>query len=849
MAGRARPSPRAAGPSGRCTGPCARATASRCRASRVELRGPGTPLLVTTGPDGAFRVGRLAAGEYEVTVDAPGLALRGASRAAVGAGETTLELVLVPAPVREHVVVTATRGEATLLDARRRHRRPRPRSASTSAPRRSCSRCCRRSRASPRPAPAAPACRRSAFIRGGESRYARVLVDGVPVNQPGGAFDFGTALPFELERVEVVRGAASSLYGSDALAGVVSLTTRRARPGESPSLRGRGRGRRRRLAPLLRRDLRHARVRSTGTRACSGSRPTTSSRTAPSSRRLRGALGRRARSTGAREARARASRRRQHGRHAGPDRLRPSRPRRLLRAARTVSDRAALRRSGARVSQQLGLAYASTRQLSLDPLDSGTYVPESERHGGRLPALRLPASPPGSRTRRRGPPPRTRRTLSLGSRQLLTAGAEAEHETGELGDRAGELLRPTRTNAGVYVQDRVLLGSRAYLTLGGRVEHNGSYGTRGVPRAALAVRLREGVDATTLRASAGLGIKEPSFLESYGESFYAQGNPHLKPERSTTFDVGVEQRLLGSRLRATATVFHHDYRDQIAYTVVDFDTFQGTYVNLAHTRSRASSSRSRRGRSSALHLLGQYTFQDGEILDSPSDFDPVYAEGEPLLRRPRHQGSLSAAYAFAARQRRRDPGERGRARRQRLRRPRPHAQPRLHAPRRAGAGACRGAARGVSRRGQPARRAVPGGARLPGARAAPCAAASGSASADGPDPVRRPALAALLASLAFASHGAGGRAPSRAYRLAEPDGGRAPRRDAPARAAGGRDALGRRPRHVERRGTGACRRGAAAAGRPRAAGRAAAATSSSSRSTPTPTFCTSSRSRACGTTA
>ena len=82
----------------------------------------------------------------------------------------------------------------------------------------------------------------SAFIRGGESRYARVLVDGVAVNQPGGAYDFGTALPFELERVEVVRGAASSLYGSDALAGVVSLETRRARPGEAPSLRAEGEG-------------------------------------------------------------------------------------------------------------------------------------------------------------------------------------------------------------------------------------------------------------------------------------------------------------------------------------------------------------------------------------------------------------------------------------------------------------------------------------------------------------------------------------------------------------------------------------------------------------------------------
>ncbi len=45
-------------------------------------------------------------------------------------------------------------------------------------------------------------------------------------------------------------------------------------------------------------------------------------------------------------------------------------------------------------------------------------------------------------------------------------------------------------------------------------------------------------------------------------------------------------------------------------------------------------------------LSGQYTFLDGEILESPSDFDPVYAAGQPLLRRPRHQGSLAAQLSF-----------------------------------------------------------------------------------------------------------------------------------------------------------------------------------------------------------
>jgi vitamin B12 transporter len=182
--------------------------------------------------------------------------------------------------------------------------------------------------------------------------------------------------------------------------------------------------------------------------------------------------------------------------------------------------------------------------------------------------------------------------------------------------------------------------------VGGRVESNGSYGTHAVPRAALAVRLRDGSDATTLRASAGMGIKEPSFLESYGESFFAKGNPDLDPERSRTFDLGVEQRLFGSRLRASVTAFHHDYRDQIAWTVVDYTTFEGTYVNLAHTRAQGLELALEARPTGHLLLLGQYTYLDGEILESPSDFDPVYAAGEPLLRRPRNQGSVSAQLSF-----------------------------------------------------------------------------------------------------------------------------------------------------------------------------------------------------------
>ena len=136
--------------------------------------------------------------------------------------------MLAPAPVKEHVVVSATRGEATLsslgvsTDVLDRERIE-DRAASSLLPLLQEVAGVATARAGQTGQQA------SVFVRGGESRFAHVRIDGVAVNQPGGAYDFGSALPFELERVEVVRGAASSLYGGDALAGVVSLETRRAR--------------------------------------------------------------------------------------------------------------------------------------------------------------------------------------------------------------------------------------------------------------------------------------------------------------------------------------------------------------------------------------------------------------------------------------------------------------------------------------------------------------------------------------------------------------------------------------------------------------------------------------------
>src|SRR5690606_249138 len=79
------------------------------------------------------------------------------------------------------------------------------------------------------------------FLRGAESNFTVVLIDGVRVNDPsnprGGGYDFSTLNIDEIERVEIARGALSAVHGSDAMAGVINIVTKRPRAQRSASVR------------------------------------------------------------------------------------------------------------------------------------------------------------------------------------------------------------------------------------------------------------------------------------------------------------------------------------------------------------------------------------------------------------------------------------------------------------------------------------------------------------------------------------------------------------------------------------------------------------------------------------
>ena len=238
------------------------------------------------------------------------------------------------------------------------------------------------------------------------------------------------------------------------------------------------------------------------------------------------------------------------------------------------------------------LAAAERRLLANRPALARTpSTPAATCRSGK--ASRAPSrcatsrTPPASRTRRIALAAGYQADVPVGSRHLLTAGAELEHETGALGDRSEDLLRPERTNFGVYLQDRVLVGSRAYLTLGARVEHNDSYGTHVVPRAGARLapaRGRGRDDAADERRDAGSRSRASSSRSASRSSRRATRTSTRSAAAPSTWasSSGSSPAGCAPRSRSSTTTTE----DQIAYSVVDFTTFEGTYVNLAQTRAQ-----------------------------------------------------------------------------------------------------------------------------------------------------------------------------------------------------------------------------------------------------------------------
>src|SRR6185503_12695103 len=159
------------------------------------------------------------------------------------------------------------------------------------------------------------------------------------------------------------------------------------------------------------------------------------------------------------------------------------------------------------------------------------------------------------------------------------------------------------------------------------------------PRGSVAVVLHQGTGGfgeTTVHANAGLGIKEPTLLQSFSLSPFFSGNPDLQPERARTVEAGLGQRLWNDRVKVDMVWFDNRFRNLIGLRTTNPATFAASYFNVGLTTGRGLEWSLEIAPAAGLRARTGYTYLDSEVVESTSPNNAVLKAGQLLFRRPRH---------------------------------------------------------------------------------------------------------------------------------------------------------------------------------------------------------------------
>lgn len=477
----------------------------------------------------------------------------------------------------------------------------------------------------------------SVFLRGGESDYVQVLIDGVIANEPGGAVDFANLTTDDIDRIEIVRGPVSVLYGSEAVSGVIQIFTRRGSvPRLTAGVRAGSRNTREVDAGVGGSSLGWdyavgaARRSSDGILAFNNEHRNTT---------LTGSLG----SSAGSSTELRLSARATDGRYHFPtdfsgalvDSNQFSFERRLV-AGLDVAQRLAARTT-ARIALASSLVDAGTDDRPDNGADTaGSFASRSTRESARQGAdLRIDQGFLRAGTVTAG--------LDLDWERQQT-GFSSEH--GTFGPYEAPDSDDRRWNRGYYAQLLNDAAGRLSYTAGFRLDDNETFGRFVTYRVGSGVLLPTG---TTLRAAAGTAFKAPIFYEITGAGF-AEPNDEILPERSRSWDAGVEQSLapFGRQVTLGATYFEQRFQDMIQYIPDPADPFApGQYRNIAAARTSGFELAARALVGDRLTMLVNGTVLETRVVEAREGAELAFQPGEPLIRRPRLSGNAVATLRAA----------------------------------------------------------------------------------------------------------------------------------------------------------------------------------------------------------
>ena len=479
----------------------------------------------------------------------------------------------------------------------------------------------------------------SVFARGGESDSALVLLDGVPVTEPGGGLDFAHLTSPGLQRMEVIRGPESVLFGAEASSAVIQMFTERGDP-EARRPHGalvyeRGSfstdhwtaGLNGGFADRLDYSLTTDQFRTTGQFPNDAFRIT--SGTANLGFRFSDATQLRAvyrtfdSYTGA------------PGQVAyGLTNFDANERARDAAVSVRLDDR-----RGTRFSQRAQFGYHRYRDRFSDN-ESESYDVSAlvTRNGpktyfaglapsgaaGSVPGFGFLFAFPGFTF--------TDRTSAGYQGTLshrggaLVFGYDYERQAGSI-----SATDVARDNNGIYVHEQYALTSRIFVNGGARWEHSSTFGNKFTPRGAVTFRLPT---ETYFRLSLGRGIKEPALIENFAKESFFVGNPKLKPEKTDSFEAGLSREWLGRRLRTEVSYFRNRFTDRIEF---DSSVFPGSWRNIDRSWARG------------VELAGSAKMS--RIVNVRANYTKLYTRNvtnlrnPEMVRRPRNSGAISLELA------------------------------------------------------------------------------------------------------------------------------------------------------------------------------------------------------------
>lgn len=448
----------------------------------------------------------------------------------------------------------------------------------------------------------------SAFLRGASSSSTLVMIDGVQVNSPTtGGFNFGNLTTDNIEKIEVVRGPQSTLYGSDASGGVINIITKKG--GGKPRLVVRSEAGR---YSTFRHSAHIAGSHGKASYAVSLSRADTEGAFENDDYENSTLVGRVTSSVSDNLELSLVARVVDSGGGVPGQRFIRFDPNariddRLTTLALQVEN------VRGRWHHRLLISNAEGELEFEDPVDPEENGPFAGNFSSNIKTSISTVD--------------WQHDFYLLPFNVITAGVEWQRLEGanaSTGPFGATDFDTSMTSRAFYIQNHFRQNNRFNLTAGVRVDDHSSFGPSTNLRITSAYIFDPmGWGPTKVKGSWGTGFRAPSINELYFPNY---GNPDLKPEENESFEVGLEQKLMDGRIGLAVTYFSTDFEN-----LIDFDLNTFLAGNISESQSKGIEGMGSFQLNGKLIVSANYTFLDTKDKTT----------GNPLLRRPKHKAGIN----------------------------------------------------------------------------------------------------------------------------------------------------------------------------------------------------------------